>query len=94
MAQVSSSYSGGFSCRCPRRLHGLHHLAVHRDLERLPVRRRVLRPDARPVTVALNNLVNTSEGVKEYNVDMAAALITALPTCSFMSLAAAILCAA
>jgi glucose/mannose transport system permease protein len=36
--------------------------------------------DARPVTVALNNLVNTSEGVKEYNVDMAAALITALPT--------------
>lgn len=37
-------------------------------------------PDARPVTVALNNLVNTSEGVKEYNVDMAAALITALPT--------------
>ena len=37
-------------------------------------------PDARPVTVALNNLVNTSEGVKEFNVDMAAALITALPT--------------
>ncbi len=37
-------------------------------------------PDARPVTVALNNLVNTTEGVKEYNVDMAAALITALPT--------------
>ena len=37
-------------------------------------------PDARPVTVGLNNLVNTSEGVKEYNVDMAAALITALPT--------------
>jgi glucose/mannose transport system permease protein len=37
-------------------------------------------PDARPVTVALNNLVNTSEGVKEYNVDMAAAIITALPT--------------
>lgn len=36
--------------------------------------------DARPVTVALNNLVNTSEGAKEYNVDMAAALITALPT--------------
>lgn len=37
-------------------------------------------PDARPVTVALNNLVNTSEGAKEYNVDMAAALITAFPT--------------
>jgi glucose/mannose transport system permease protein len=37
-------------------------------------------PVARPVTVGLNNLVNTSEGVKEYNVDMAGALITALPT--------------
>lgn len=37
-------------------------------------------PSARPVTVGLNNLVNTTEGVKEYNVDMAAALITALPT--------------
>jgi glucose/mannose transport system permease protein len=37
-------------------------------------------PDSRPVTVGLNNLVNTSEGVKEYNVDMAGALITALPT--------------
>lgn len=37
-------------------------------------------PAARPVTVGLNNLVNTSEGVKEFNVDMAAALITALPT--------------
>jgi glucose/mannose transport system permease protein len=33
-----------------------------------------------PVTVALNNLVNTSTGVKEYNVDMAAAVIAALPT--------------
>ncbi len=36
--------------------------------------------DTQPVTVALNNLVNTSTGVKEYNVDMAAALIAALPT--------------
>jgi glucose/mannose transport system permease protein len=36
--------------------------------------------DAQPVTVALNNLVNTSTGVKEYNVDMAAAVIAALPT--------------
>ncbi len=35
---------------------------------------------AAPVTVALNNLVNTSTGVKEYNVDMAAAVIAALPT--------------
>jgi glucose/mannose transport system permease protein len=33
-----------------------------------------------PVTVALNNLVNTSTGVKAYNVDMAAAIIAALPT--------------
>jgi glucose/mannose transport system permease protein len=36
--------------------------------------------DSMPITVALNNLVNTSTGVKEYNVDMAGALITALPT--------------
>lgn len=35
---------------------------------------------AQPVTVALNNLVNTSTGVKQYNVDMAAAMIAALPT--------------
>jgi glucose/mannose transport system permease protein len=32
------------------------------------------------VTVALNNLVNTSTGVTEYNVNMAAAIIAALPT--------------
>lgn len=36
--------------------------------------------ESQPVTVALNNLVNTSTGVKEYNVDMAAAIIAALPT--------------
>lgn len=36
--------------------------------------------EAQPVTVALNNLVNTSTGVKEYDVDMAAAMIAALPT--------------
>ena len=35
---------------------------------------------AAPMTVALNNLVNTSTGVKEYNVHMAAAMIAALPT--------------
>jgi glucose/mannose transport system permease protein len=35
---------------------------------------------SQPVTVALNNLVNTTTGVKEYNVDMAAALIAAAPT--------------
>ena len=33
-----------------------------------------------PITVALNNLVNTSSSVKEYNVDMAGAIIAALPT--------------
>jgi glucose/mannose transport system permease protein len=32
------------------------------------------------VKAALTNLVNTSTGVKEYNVDMAAAIIAALPT--------------
>ena len=33
-----------------------------------------------PMTVALNNLVSSSTGVKEYNVHMAAAMIAALPT--------------
>lgn len=33
-----------------------------------------------PITVALNNIVNVSMGRKEYNVDMAAAMIAALPT--------------
>ena len=36
--------------------------------------------DSKPITVALNNLSNTSSSVKEYNVDMAAAMIAALPT--------------
>lgn len=36
--------------------------------------------DSKPVTVGLNNLTNTSSTVKEYNVDMAAAMIAALPT--------------
>jgi glucose/mannose transport system permease protein len=40
-----------------------------------------------PVTVALNNLVNTSTGVKEYNVDMAAAIIAAAPTLAVYILA-------
>ncbi len=35
---------------------------------------------AAPITVALNNIVNTSTGVKEYNVDIASAMMTALPT--------------
>ena len=33
-----------------------------------------------PVTVALNNIVNSTTGVKAYNVDMAAAILAALPT--------------
>lgn len=33
-----------------------------------------------PITVALNNIVNSTTGVKEYNVDMAAAIIAAIPT--------------
>ena len=33
-----------------------------------------------PVTFALNNIVNSTTGVKEYNVDMASAIIAALPT--------------
>ena len=37
-------------------------------------------PGTQPITVALNNLVNTTMGGKEYNVDMAAAVIAALPT--------------
>jgi glucose/mannose transport system permease protein len=36
--------------------------------------------DRMPMTVALNNVVNTSTGVVEYNVNMAAAMIAALPT--------------
>jgi glucose/mannose transport system permease protein len=36
--------------------------------------------DSKPITVGLNNLSNTSSSVKEYNVDMAAALIAAMPT--------------
>jgi glucose/mannose transport system permease protein len=36
--------------------------------------------DSMPMTVALNNVVNTSTGVVEYNVNMAAAMIAAMPT--------------
>ena len=36
--------------------------------------------ESKPVTVGLNNLANTSSTVKEYNVDMAAAMIAGLPT--------------
>ncbi len=36
--------------------------------------------DSLPMTVALNNLVNSSTGVKEYNVHFAGAVLAALPT--------------
>ena len=36
--------------------------------------------DSIPMTVALNNLVNSSQGVKEYNVHFAGAILAALPT--------------
>jgi glucose/mannose transport system permease protein len=36
--------------------------------------------DSVPMTVALNNLVNSSTGVKEYNVHFAGAILAALPT--------------
>jgi glucose/mannose transport system permease protein len=36
--------------------------------------------DSQPITVALNNLVNSSTGVKEYNVHFAGAIMAALPT--------------
>ena len=55
-------------------------LSVHKLLERRPVRldlrrRRRLAHDGAP-----NNLVNTSTGVTEYNVNLAAAIIAAAPT--------------
>ena len=43
--------------------------------------------DNKPITVGLNNLANTSSSVKEYNVDMAGALIAALPTLAVYVLA-------
>ena len=36
--------------------------------------------ESKPVTVGLNNMANTSSSVKNYNVDMAAAVIAGLPT--------------
>jgi glucose/mannose transport system permease protein len=36
--------------------------------------------DSQPMTVALNNLVASSSGVKEYNVHFAGAILAALPT--------------
>lgn len=36
--------------------------------------------DSQPMTIALNNLVSSSTGVKEYNVHFAGAVLAALPT--------------
>ncbi|GAA2837584.1 carbohydrate ABC transporter membrane protein 2 (CUT1 family) [Aminobacter aminovorans] len=36
------------------------------------------KPDTYPITVQLNNIVNAVQGVKEYNVNMAATLLTGL----------------
>ena len=36
------------------------------------------KPDLYPMTVQLNNIVNAVQGVKEYNVNMAATLLTGL----------------
>jgi glucose/mannose transport system permease protein len=36
------------------------------------------KPDTYPMTVQLNNIVNSVQGVKEYNVNMAATIITGL----------------
>ncbi|RUT82402.1 MULTISPECIES: carbohydrate ABC transporter permease [unclassified Mesorhizobium] len=36
------------------------------------------RPDTYPMTVQLNNIVNSVQGVKEYNVNMAATILTGL----------------
>jgi glucose/mannose transport system permease protein len=36
------------------------------------------KPDAYPMTVQLNNIVNAVQGVKEYNVNMAATLLTGI----------------
>ncbi len=36
------------------------------------------RPETYPMTVALNNIVNSTQGVKEYNVNMAATILTGL----------------
>ena len=35
------------------------------------------RPETYPMTVQLNNIVNTTTGVREYNVNMAATILTA-----------------
>ncbi|WP_290741741.1 carbohydrate ABC transporter permease [Amaricoccus sp.] len=36
------------------------------------------KPDTYPMTVQLNNIVNSTQGVKEYNINMAATILTGL----------------
>ena len=36
------------------------------------------KPEVYPMTVQLNNIVNSVQGVKEYNVNMAATILTGL----------------
>jgi glucose/mannose transport system permease protein len=36
------------------------------------------KPESYPMTVQLNNIVNSSQGVKEYNINMAATILTGL----------------
>jgi glucose/mannose transport system permease protein len=36
------------------------------------------KPDSYPMTVQLNNIVNATQGVKEYNINMAATILTGL----------------
>jgi glucose/mannose transport system permease protein len=36
------------------------------------------KPESYPMTVQLNNIVNSTQGVKEYNVNMAATILTGL----------------
>lgn len=36
------------------------------------------KPDSYPMTVQLNNIVNSTQGVKEYNINMAATILTGL----------------
>jgi glucose/mannose transport system permease protein len=38
----------------------------------------ISKADSYPMTVQLNNIVNSVQGVKEYNVNMAATLLTGL----------------
>jgi|TARA_B110000902_G_C14213569_1_gene552287 glucose/mannose transport system permease protein len=44
------------------------------------------KPETYPMTVQLNNIVNSVQGVKEYNVNMAATLLTGLvPLCIYFA---------